>query len=210
MRAFTLDTRHRTALSLSLVKSFMSRTATILTSFLVGLLTTLPLAAEDPPHIIALRKTLQEKQEGFVKVDVNTDKADTAFENVDFKGKTFVQDGKTYYAFRFTAPEQEGELVWSFRMPLGDCQWYIVPGEGEMNGFSQFFAKSLKEDVPGLGKKGDWFYLQFLDGENFMAGSDYIIWFHSPGDDRTTVPVSINFLPKEESRNTKEMYPMFR
>lgn len=184
-------------------------TKTIITSLLAILLTTISPAEEElPPHILKLQKTLQEMQGELTKVEVNTKKADIDFKALEFKGKTFKVGEKEYYAFRFTAPKQGGDFVWSFRMPEGCLAWYIVAAKGEMDGFTRFFNRYIREDIPDICEKGDLFIYQTLPGRNFTPGSDYIIWINIREGGSTTLPLSLNFLSDDQKGTEEDLFPL--
>ena len=105
----------------------------------------------------------------------NTDPNKIKFDTVNLNRTSVKYQEAWYDGFRFTMPEEGGELVWAFKGQIKS--WYIMPLRGRMNGFRSFGYHTLKQDVLPMGKTGDKAILQTLPAENLKAGEEYVIWF---------------------------------
>ena len=147
-------------------------------------------------------KILQSHADQFVEMSPNTTLANAAYTNIVFSGDPIVVNGKLYNAFSFVVPKQQAGLRWSFITPqAGDnnAQWYIIPVEGNMRGFSTFESRILDQDVPEIAEKGDGVLFQWLPGDRLKPDTRYLMWFNCRFREIPSVTLSLNIFPKRQS-----------
>jgi hypothetical protein len=96
--------------------------------------------------------------------------------------KPVVIDGMNFYGFRFKVPQRTAheDLVWAFVEPGPRHYWYIVPQNGSMAGFEDFFREpraayeGLERLFPTAARQ---VVLQRLAGDALAEGQCYLIWF---------------------------------
>jgi len=165
---------------------------------------------EEPPAIMELRKTLQQNVMSLPEIIPALQKEDLTFHELDLKETRTEIDGHSYYAFRFTTPEDSGrELVWSFRAMDGLEQWFIFPESGTIQGFRRFQKRPLLfKSVENAGKKGDLMIMQRLAAEQLQPTSTYIIWFRFQDTAEPKVNLSLNLLKEQPNRELAHVFPM--
>ncbi len=162
----------------------------------------------ETPESRNVRVALQQKVAELPMVEVNTKIEEVGFETIDLTETLTDVEGKRYFAFRFTTPQNPGDLIWSFRAPKGHVGWYIVPAEGRMNGFRTFYRHTLSQDVPTVGEQGDIVVMQELPTRDLKPNTDYIIWFRLADDVAPIVPLSLNVLPDHSHSRYLVIFPM--
>lgn len=157
-----------------------------------------------------MRIAIQNKQAQFPYVKVNTDMGHVSFTNVDLSKTATTVGDATYYAFRFTTPEEPGCLSWSFKIPKGRHPWQILSSKGRMAGFDTtgnepWASPVLQKDVPNVGKQGDSFIVQHLHAANLQTNFDYIIFFKLTGE-QLKLDVSLNIVPVNPHTDDKTIF----
>ncbi|HSI32937.1 MAG: hypothetical protein ACAI43_06595 [Phycisphaerae bacterium] len=163
-------------------------------------------AAPDPKLVAALEKAaaakpgspefaaaLQSAATLATPVDVATDAEKTAFKKL-----TLNSAGKRIDVIRFRTPAgKAADLSWAFAFPPDSVDvWYILPAQGEMNGFTNFH----KIKVDSVNKKYELpathnVIAQRLPAANLKSDTDYLLWFTFKDDKPHDVHVAINFVP---------------
>lgn len=163
------------------------------------MLMALPLMSQDAEETAEMRQrreVLQKKIDVFPVMMVNTHYDQVAFTNLDVSATATPIGEKTYYAFRFHTPPQQGYLHWAFKVPEYASQWYILKATGTMEGFTGYSTRKLPQDEPTLGKAGDKIIYQQLE-RPLDANSDYIMWFLLADKEELKINVSLNVFPTE-------------
>lgn len=102
-------------------------------------------------------------------------------------------------AFRFKAPEEAStyEMQWVFAVPHVHFGWYIIPAEGEMEGFSNFYPRTDTDlGIEGL-PAHNYFIQQSLRGGKIKGGQEYIVWFSFPKDQDFNAWVWVDLTPSD-------------
>jgi hypothetical protein len=146
----------------------------------------------------AARETALRKHfDHFAVVIPNVGKSAGAYRWMAFTNDPVVIEGGLYYAFRFKAPEEPLNLVWSFiqncERPSPSWSWYIVPRKNSMRGFTDFHSVYGKDAVSGLTRSTDLTIFQDLPARNFEAGGEYCMWLSPQHGLPTGLLVSLNF-----------------
>lgn len=155
-----------------------------------------------------LAVALQQKASQLPEAVVNAKPEKVAYAALALDSTRTAIDGRNCYAFRFKTPETVGALIWSFQRPPGLVRWYICPASGTMNGFRDFREKLLPRDVAGVGKKGDRFFVQKLDGAALKPLTEYILWFEFREGSPATVRCSVNVVANG-GLTLSEVFPWF-
>ena len=142
-------------------------------------------AAEDPET--APRAALQAAFGEFPLVECTYDEDDhLAPATVVMNVEPIVAGGRRYDAFRIRTPKRHGlGLAWAFLAPPNLREWYILPRQGEMKGFSHFW--------PRYGTKERQLVLQALDSDAFKPGEEYLIWMRFSDDSPAKLHLWIRF-----------------
>ena len=111
--------------------------------------------------------------------------------------------GKKVDAIRVRTPAGEKrDLVWAFTQPKSLDRWYILPVEGEMEGFRNFWkaegAALFGKDAPAelAQRRG---FVQTLDARRLEPDKEYLIWFVFEDDQPAPTWVTLSFLPPGKS-----------
>ncbi|EIP98027.1 MORN repeat protein [Opitutaceae bacterium TAV1] len=157
-----------------------------LVSACVCLAITFPLASgqtdEIPEPWRSLPDRLRAAAETFPLARVSAGEAWPVFETVMLGNNAirYEDSGRCFDAFRFRtppAPESSGDMVWAFTAPRAWLHWYILPREGEMEGFrSWHHAVALHEEFPAATRENP-VILQRLEGDRLKPDTEYILWF---------------------------------
>lgn len=167
--------------------------------------------AEEAPEsewIGKVRIAIQEKFAKLPEVKANADKDGVKFTTMDLSDSHTVVDGEHYYAFRFQAPAEGGDLVWSFKSTPVFSRYYIFAEKERMQGFSGFQSRNLPEDTENVGSKGDRFIIQKLGHRNMKPGGGYIMWFKAGEGGEPMLTLSLNFTTKDSVSVFKKFFPM--
>ncbi|HXF10411.1 MAG TPA: hypothetical protein VN625_06465 [Desulfuromonadaceae bacterium] len=126
---------------------------------------------------------LQESFSQFKHLDSTNHVGEPEFQNLKLD-KAININGVDYFGFRFTVPERTNhqDFAWAFILPPGPgfAGWYIVPQNGKMDGFENYFHfrrtiySNAGELLPLSGKL---MVLQRLPGTALEDGKEYLIWF---------------------------------
>lgn len=167
---------------------------------------TLAHATATADELTTLRdRTLQAHFAEFPVLEPNTNSQSVAYTTVAFTNGPLVVGGLLYQAIRFTAPAQPADLVWSFVLENtahNNVNFYILPENGDMKGFTYFHTRKIHSDIPQIGKKvGDALVFQRLDRSFLVPGQSYLIWFQSMYRDIPSVTLSINLLAEKRSEH---------
>jgi hypothetical protein len=125
-----------------------------------------------------------------------------AFKPIALNKRPLVHEGVRFDGFSFRTPENDTLLFWAFRGrgddPASPRGWYILPAEGEMDGFRFFRSVALDRDVPEVGKKGDHIVTQSLADVPLKPNSVYVIWFAFANDMPWDAAISLNLYDSRE------------
>jgi formylglycine-generating enzyme required for sulfatase activity/tRNA A-37 threonylcarbamoyl transferase component Bud32 len=83
-----------------------------------------------------------------------------------------------FVAYAFTSPlDEPGDLYWFFSCHDNPLNWFIVPAEGTMQGFTGFDRLVHPHYQDPKVPIHDYGYCQSLTGGHILPGKDYILWF---------------------------------
>jgi hypothetical protein len=182
----------------------------------VGLVVSIGAAAggEETPEQRTRREALQKQWAQLPSVEVGAGLKDVRFRTVALD-KAKVQVGRdVYYAIRFRAPEPAGDFLWAWRPELPDqrVNWGIVALQGTTDaGFGEIDNVYLNKDAKDLGKKGNAFFVQWLNLGELKPGGDYVLWFQFEKVGLFTKPAivcSLNVIPGGADMRWKDVFPM--
>ncbi len=127
-----------------------------------------------------LQAGLQPLRNKLPELKVTTGDQALRWNSLELPGLTPALDGteRRFAAFRFRSPlSQPADLHWAYAVPQNTGNWYIVPLDGQMRGFSSFQqAWNLK--IPALTlPPGNTVIFQELTGGQILPGIDYVIWY---------------------------------
>src|ERR1700743_937154 len=102
------------------------------------------------------------------------------------------------FGFRFTVPTRTNheDFLWSFVEPDDYKEWYIVPQNGTMNGFVNYYTDTKGEY---MGAKPIWpaggsrIIYQYLPGNFLKDGETYLIWIGFGNRNPTAMSVAFTF-----------------
>lgn len=136
---------------------------------------------------------LQRHFDGFPLVTPNAAESEGTYHWIAFTNDPVVVDGELHYAFRFKAPDEPRNLVWScFYDKISGQTWYIVPRTNRMEGFTEFRWIAGSVGVPGLGRADDYVFFQDLPARCLEPGAEYCLWFRPAHGLLKGVMASIN------------------
>lgn len=167
--------------------------------------------AEEAPEsewIGKVRIAIQEKFAKLPEVKANVGEGGVKFTTMDLRDSLTEVDGEHYYAFRFQAPAEGGDLVWSFKSTPVLSHFYIFAENERMQGFTGFQSRYLPEDTENVGSKGDRFIIQKLVHRNMKPGGGYIMWFKAGEGGEPKLTFSLNFTTKDSVSVFKKFFPM--
>ena len=115
--------------------------------------------------------------------------------------------GKRVDAIRVRTPAGEKrDLVWAVTLPKSLDRWYIMPVEGEMEGFRNFWkadgAALFGKDAPDELKQQSG-VIQTLEAKRLEPGKEYLIWFVFKDDQPAPTWLTLSFLPPGKSGSVK-------
>lgn len=152
----------------------------------------------------------------FPRIDLPTnDQGHPIPQTICLNDKVFEYKGTRYSGFRFvvdrtnaaakqgvTDPTKMG-LFWFFVPPPGAFSWYIVPVEGEMDGFENYFPLKLSSfrDTEGYQPENKrQVIFQTLSADRLVEGREYIIWFTLPPDVKGPMAMTISLGFRDDRR----------
>jgi len=119
-----------------------------------------------------------------------------------FRKFTFNTSGVGLDGFRFKNTSQDARnFGWVFAraQPNNVTEWYIVPVEGELEGFGEFWQRSGEyENAPWKAStktKSFGAIAQSLTGAKLLPGKEYIIWFRFKDQKPEDVYVRFDLFP---------------
>ena len=109
--------------------------------------------------------------------------------------------GKRVDAIRVRTPAGERrDLVWAFAVPKALDRWYIMPVDGDMQGFKNFWNASAPElfgeNAPKLDRGG---VIQMLDAKRLEPDKEYLIWFTFKDDQLAPTWLTVSLLAPGKS-----------
>ncbi len=152
----------------------------------------------------------------FPRIDLPTnDQGHPIPQTIRLNDKVFEYGGTRYSGFRFVVdrtaaatkqgvadPTKMG-LFWFFVSPCGRYSWYIVPVEGEMVGFENYFPlklSSFQGTESYLPEKKNQVIFQNLSADRLVEGHEYIIWFILPSDMKGPMEMTISLGFRDDQR----------
>ena len=145
-------------------------------------------------------RLLQEHADDFESLSLHTNPRKVIYSKVSFPNDPLIIDGYLYNAISFIVPKPGGALMWSLVVPdplHNRLDWYILPAQGSMQGFRRLLSKTMKRDVPGVGRKGDVIVFQRLAKSRLKPNQRYLIWFRCLYRDVPHVVISLNMAKKD-------------
>lgn len=151
-----------------------------------------------PPEDIKSYRTaiLRQNADRFLEIVPNTSTTSVAYSSFSFTNDAIRIDSALYNAFSFVVPDGGGELEWSYITdPFNHISWGIIPAEGNMDGFQEFYYEGIGRHVPGIAGPGERVIVQTLPSEQLIPHHRYYIWFQCPYRDPPTMMLSLNIFP---------------
>jgi hypothetical protein len=116
------------------------------------------------------------------------------------KSQVSLPEGYSCGAIRVKAPETgKLDLVWAFSVPVAWTNWYILPVQGEGEGFRNFLtADRLYKEVQPVGNSA--VRLQALEAGRLKPGQEYFLWFltQDKSPDPAPLRARIHFAPAKD------------
>lgn len=147
-----------------------------------------------------------EFQEAIRSVATKFSEAEAATEpgKAEWNKLTLNARGKKVDAIRVRTPAGDKlDLVWAFSLPASLDRWYILPVEGSMQGFKNFwkvkgaelFGPDAATDASGV--------VQMLSAKQLEPDKEYLIWFTFKDEKPAEMAVMMAFLPPGKSGSVK-------
>jgi hypothetical protein len=146
-------------------------------------------------------RTIQAYGSKFPFIDANIESTHLGrFRKLAFTNDPAVIAGRLYSGFSFAVPKGEArDLVWCLKEPRMSSEYYILPAEGRMQGFTHFFPGKSQVDNPVVGPRGTDMVFQNLPASNLVPGKRYIIWFSMRYGNVESAVFSLNFPPPDQN-----------
>lgn len=149
-----------------------------------------------------------------VMVRSNDDEGPVHFDDVHLGAHSFGVGKSALAAFKFTTGPAGGTLVWVCVVPrrLSPLGWSLVAADSsDTTAFRDFRSLTLRQDIRGVGRKGDLAIFQALPG--LPPRREYAICF-IPSKMTTTLDfvVSLNVLSRhvaDDAALFRQLYPEF-
>jgi len=166
------------------------------------------ISADEPDFLGPLHSKLQQSYKKLPIMNLHLTQDPVRFSRLDLASSHTIINNLDFYAFRFKTPDKPGYLIWAFKKNKWKHQWYILPVEGEMQGFKTYAHKVSNKNGEDLYKKNDPFILQTLPAENFKPNAEYIIWFRFDPPVTTELTFALGMSGESEADSAKVLFPM--
>ena len=141
-------------------------------------------------------RLLRQAADRFPEFVPNTNTTVISYTSFTFTNDPVLIDGSLYNAISFVVPDRGGELVWSFIIDtLDHVSWGIIPADGPVKSFTEFYSRDIGHLIPGIANAGDTAIFQRLPAEDLIPHHRYYIWFQCPYRDFPGTTLSLNIFP---------------